>query len=60
MLLAWNASTSIVKQNNCKNKTTWLIQTALSKYLIDTIYIEIVFKFSKNVELKIVNDPKIG
>ena len=27
---AWNASSSIVKQNYFKNKTTWLTQTALS------------------------------
>ena len=81
MLLAWNASISIVKQNGCKNKTTWLAQSALSKslslfhitYIEDTkeffkglfffqnlFYIkrfsnEIVFKFSKNAELKIFN-----
>ena len=24
MLLAWNASSSILKQNDCKNKATWL------------------------------------
>ena len=85
MLLTWNVS-SIVKQNNCRNKTTWLTQTALCKSfsLFHTTYIEdikeflkdyffvqnllyikrfsnkIVFKFSKNVELKIVNDPQIG
>ena len=35
MLLAWNAISSIVKQNDCKNKTTWLIQTALFKYMIN-------------------------
>ena len=81
MLLTWNASISIVKQNGCKNKTTWLTQSALSKslslfhitYIEDTkeffkglfffqnlFYIkrfsnEIVFKFSKNAELKIFN-----
>ena len=32
MLLAWNDSPSIIKQNNCNNKTTWFTQTALSKY----------------------------
>ena len=31
ILFAWNANGSIVKQNDCKNKTTWLTQTALSK-----------------------------
>ena len=84
ILLAWNASSSIVKQNDCKNKTIWLTQTALSKSfcLFHTTYVEdikgilkdffsfktyikrfsneIFFKFSKNVELKIVDDPKIG
>ena len=86
ILFAWNASGSIVKQNDCKNKTTWLTQTALPKYFLyfmpltlktlknflkDHFFVqnlfyfkrfsnEIIFKFSKNVELKIVNDPKIG
>ena len=27
MLLDWKTSSSIVKQNDCKNKTTWLTQT---------------------------------
>ena len=82
ILLAWNASTSIVKQNDCKNKTIWLTQTVLSKSfsLFHTTYIEdikgilkdfflfkiyikrfsnkIIFKFSKNVELKTADDPK--
>ena len=42
MLLAWNASSSIVKQNDCKNKTIWLTQTALSKSfcLFHTTYVE--------------------
>ena len=31
MLLVWNVSSSIVKQNDCRNKTTWLTETALSK-----------------------------
>ena len=31
MLFAWKASSSIVKQNDCKNKTTWLTQIALPK-----------------------------
>ena len=31
MLLAWNASSSIVEQNDCKSKTTWLTKTFLSK-----------------------------
>ena len=84
MLLTWNASSSIIKQNDRKNKTTWLNQTALSKYFLyfisltlknfskDIIFFvqnlfhikrfsnEIVWKLSKNVELKIANDPKIG
>ena len=80
MLLAWNASSSIVKQNDCKNKTIWLTQTALSKSfsLFHTTYTEDIkwilkdcFFHSKlilndlatkslNVELKIVDEPKIG
>ena len=87
MSLAWDASCSIVKQNDCKNKATWLTQIAFSKsfslchtnyvedilknFLKDYFFVqnlfhierfsnEIVFKFSKNVELKIGNDPKIG
>ena len=42
MLLTWNASSSFVKQNDCKNKTTWLNHTALSKSfsLFHTTYIE--------------------
>ena len=31
MLLAWNASSSIVKQNDYKNRATWLTQTTLFK-----------------------------
>ena len=40
MLLAWNASSSIVKQS--KNKTTWLTHAALSKSssVFLTTYIE--------------------
>ena len=81
MLLVWNASSSMIKQNRCKNKIIWLTQTVLFKsfYLFHINYIEdikeyfflqnlfyikrfrwkIVFKISKNVELKIANDPKI-
>ena len=42
MLLAWNASSSISKQKDCKNKKTWLTQTALCKYfsLFHITYIE--------------------
>ena len=86
MLVAWNASSSIVNQNDSKNKNTWLTQTTLSKsfslfhttciedikeFLNDYFFTEnlfsfkrfsneIVCKFSKPVELKITNDPKIG
>ena len=86
MLLAWNASSSIVKKNDCKNKWTWLTQTALSKsfsffhityiedikgffkiifFVQNLFYIkifsnEIIFEFSRYVELKVVNDLKIG
>ena len=58
MFLAWNASISIVKQNDCKNKTTWLTQTALSKFssLSRTTYIEGIKEFFKGLffRLKIV------
>ena len=82
MLLVWNADSSIAKQNDCKNKTSWSTQTTLSKSfsLFNTTYIEdikqtfivqnlfyikrfskeIVFKSSKHVKWKIVNDSKIG
>ena len=86
MFLTRNTSNSIVEQNGCKNKTTWLTQKASSKYFfsLHIAYIEdikgflkdfffvqnlfyikkfssdIVCKFSKNLKLKIVNDPKIG
>ena len=76
ILLSGNASSSIVKQNDCKNKITWLTQKVLPKsfslfYAICMEDIEeifrgsffrskLVFKFSKHVDLKIVNDPKIG
>ena len=42
MLSARNASSSILKQNDCKNKATWLNQAALSKSisLCHTVYIE--------------------
>ena len=51
MLLAWNASSSIVKQNDCKNKTTWLTQIALSKSfsLFHTTYIEDIQEFFKGL-----------
>ena len=47
MLLAWNACSSILKQNGCKNKTTWLTQTALSKFfpLFHITYIEDIKRF---------------
>ena len=49
MLFTWNASSSIVKQNDCKNKTTWLTQTALPKYLylFHATYIEDIKEFFK-------------
>ena len=34
MFLAQNATSSIVKQNDCRNKTAWLTQTGLSKFFI--------------------------
>ena len=42
MLLVWNADSSIAKQNDCKNKTSWSTQTTLSKSfsLFNTTYIE--------------------
>ena len=42
MLLVWNVSSLIVNQNNCKNKTTWITNKALSKSfsLFHTTYIE--------------------
>ena len=86
MLLAWNASSLIIKQNDCKNKTTWLkpkqfylnlscyfipVTLKTKKFLKEYFFIqnlfyikrfsnEILLQFSENVELKIVNDPKIG
>ena len=50
MFLAWNASSLIVKQNDCKNKATWLTQAALPKSfsLSDTSYIEELKNFLKN------------
>ena len=87
ILFAWSASSSTVKQNDCKNKTTRLTQIALPKpfslfhatyiedikefFLKDYVFVqnlfdikrlsnEIVFKFSKNVDLNIKNDLKIG
>ena len=41
MLLAWNASSSVVKQNDCKNKTT------LSKYSF-FYFMPLTVKTSKN------------
>ena len=51
MLLAWNASSSIVKQNDCKNKKTWLTQLALSKpfSLFHFTYIEDIKEFFKGL-----------
>ena len=51
ILFAWNASGSLVKQNDCKNKTTWLTQTALSKSfsLFHTTYIEDIKEFFKGL-----------
>ena len=51
MFLAQNATSSIVKQNDCKNKTTWLTQTALSKSfsLFHTTYIEDIKEFFKGL-----------
>ena len=51
MLLAWSASSSIVKQNDCKNKTIWLTQTALSKSfsLFYNVYIEDIKEFFKGL-----------
>ena len=47
MFLAWNASSSIVKQNDCKNETTCLTQTTLSKSfsLSHTTYFEDIKEF---------------
>ena len=51
MLLAWNASSLIVEQDDFKNKTTWLTQTALSKTfsLFHTTYIEDIKEFFKGL-----------
>ena len=51
MLLAWNVSGSIVKQNGWKNKITWLTQTALSRsfFLFHTTYIEGIKEFFKGL-----------
>ena len=50
ILFIWNASSSIVKQNDCKNKATWLTQTALSKSfsLFHATYIEDIKDFLKD------------
>ena len=47
ILFAWNASSSIVKQNDCKNKTTWLTQIALPNFfsLFHATYIEDIKEF---------------
>ena len=49
MLFTCNASGSIVKQNHCKNKTSGLSQTALSKsfFLFHATYIEGIKKIFK-------------
>ena len=49
MLFVWNASSLIIKQNDCKNKTTWLTQTASSKYFsfFHITYIEGIKEFFK-------------
>ena len=51
MMLAWNAGRSIVKQNDCKNKTTCSTKTALSKSfsLFHTSYIEDIKEFFKGL-----------
>ena len=51
---AWNASSSIVKQNDCKKKTTWLTQAALSKSssLFHTTNIEDVKEYFKGLLLR--------
>ena len=51
MFFAWNASSSGVKQNDCKSKTPWLTQTALSKSfpLFNTTYIEDIKEFFKRL-----------
>ena len=84
MLLAWNASSSIIKQKDCKNKQldlpkqpclnislfSYHLIEDIKNFLRDCFFVQnlfdikrfsnkIVFKFSKNLELKIVNDPKI-
>ena len=72
-MLAWNASSSIVKQNYCKNKTIWLTQTALSKsfylyhtlafktlnnFLKDHFFVQNVFYIKKTFEKCEINDWK--
>ena len=51
MLFAWNASSSIVKQNDYKNKTPWLTQTTLSKsfFLFHATYIKDIKEFFKGL-----------
>ena len=50
-VVSLNASSSIVKQNDCKNKTTLLTQIALSKSfsLFHTTYIEDINEFFKGL-----------
>ena len=75
MFLVWNVSILIVKQNDCKNKTTCLSHTTYIEdiktffkglfFCSKIVYFkrfsnETVFKSSKNMGLKIVNDPKMG
>ena len=47
MLVTWNTSSSILKQNDYKNKTTWLNQTTLSESfsLFHATYTEDVKEF---------------
>ena len=37
-LLAWNASSSIVKQNGCQNKKTWLTQNSFVQIFLFISY----------------------
>ena len=52
----WNAGSSIVKQNDCKNKTNWLTQTALSKsfLLFCNTYVKDIKEFFKALLLEII------
>ena len=50
----WNAISLIEKQDDFKNKTTWLTQTALSKscFLFRTTYIEDIKEIFKELLLR--------